>query len=305
MTFPVGINIWSRLVERTFTYLDRVVGAQADPQTNTAYDSLWFPDHVQYADNRVAEGWSLLAFAMARYPDQLCGHEVLCNSFRNPAHLAKMTATMQALSGGRVVLGIGAGWNQEEYAAYGWPFPSGRTRIEQLAEAIQIIRAMWMDSPANFAGAHYTIANAHCEPRPQPIPPIMVGGGGEKHLLRVVAQYADWWNYVFTDLETMAQKQRALQDHCRAVGRDYATITQAMVVRVLVAETEADLARMKAQPFVRPLEGGIMGTPDQVVEALLPIIRQGAHRLSINFADAPEPDGTRLFAERVLPHLSR
>src|SRR3569832_547047 len=90
--------------------LDRAAGA---------FDSLWLPDHVQYQNNNVAEGWTLLAFALARYPDKLCGHEVLCNSFRNPAHLAKMAATAQAISGGRLVLGLGAGWHAEEYRAYG------------------------------------------------------------------------------------------------------------------------------------------------------------------------------------------
>lgn len=105
MSVPVGLNVWSRLMEDTFPYLD---------QTASPFDSLWFPDHVQYDGHKVAEGWSLLAYALARYPDKLCGHEVLCNSFRNPAHLAKMVATAQALSGGRVILGIGAGWNEEE-----------------------------------------------------------------------------------------------------------------------------------------------------------------------------------------------
>ena len=294
MPIPVGINIWSRLVEQTFTYLDQVAAP---------YESLWFPDHVQYQGNQVAEGWSLLAFGMARYPDKLCGHEVLCNSFRNPAHLAKMAATMQALSNGRVVLGIGAGWNQEEYAAYGWPFPPAGTRIAQLAEAIQVIRALWSDAPANFNGAHYQLANAYCEPRPTITPPIMVGGQGEQHLLRVVAQHADWWNYIFIDAETYAHKQHVLQAHCQAVGRNYDEIVQALVVGVLIAETEADVQRLKAQPHVRPMQHGIIGTPDQVTEFLLPILRQGADRLSINFADAPWPDGTQLFAQKVLPNL--
>ena len=297
MVVPVGINIWSRLVEQTFTYLDQVIAAP--------FDALWFPDHVQYANNRVAEGWSLLAFALARYPDKLCGHEVLCNSFRNPAHLAKMAATMQALSGGRLVLGIGAGWNAEEYAAYGWPFPSARTRIAQLEEAIQVIRAMWTTAPANFQGQHYQLVNAYCEPRPNPLPPIMVGGIGEQYLLRVVAQHADWWNYVYSDLPTYAHKQQVLMAHCKTVGRDYDAIQQAVVVRVLLAETEAELNTLKSQPYVRPLEGGLAGTPDQIIDAILPIIRQGADRLSINFADAPNPNGTLLFAERVLPFLSR
>jgi alkanesulfonate monooxygenase SsuD/methylene tetrahydromethanopterin reductase-like flavin-dependent oxidoreductase (luciferase family) len=298
MPLPIGINIWSRLVEKTFTYLDQVI------TPNTPYDALWFPDHVQYADNRVAEGWSLMAFAMGRYPTMLCGHEVLCNSFRNPSHLAKMGATMQALSGGKFVLGIGAGWNQEEYLAYGWPFPKASVRIAMLEEAIQIIRAMWRESPANFVGQHYQIANAHCEPRPTPTPPVMVGGTGEKHLLRVVAQHANWWNYVFTDLPAYAHKQRVLMAHCQDVGRNYAEIQQVVVVRILISETEAELARLKLEPHLRPLEGGFAGTPEQITEALLPIIRQGAHRLSVNFADAPNPQGTLLFAERVLPHLA-
>src|SRR3989449_5824498 len=113
------------------------------------------------------------AWTLARYPDKLCGHEVLCNSFRNPAHLAKMAATLQALSGGRLVLGIGAGWNEEEYRAYGWPFPPARVRIAQLAEAIELIRTMWTQAPAHYKGEHYRIEGAYCEPRPQPGPPIM------------------------------------------------------------------------------------------------------------------------------------
>jgi alkanesulfonate monooxygenase SsuD/methylene tetrahydromethanopterin reductase-like flavin-dependent oxidoreductase (luciferase family) len=294
MLQSIGINIWSRLVEQTFIYLD---------QAAAAYDALWFPDHVQYDSKRVAEGWSLLAYAMARYPDKLCGHEVLCNSFRNPAHLAKMAATMQALSGGRLVLGIGAGWNAEEYHAYGWPFPPARTRIAQLAEAIQIIRALWKVAPAHFSGAHYQIANAYCEPRPPTPPPIMVGGMGEKHLLRVVAQHADWWNYVFVDLDTYAHKQRVLQEHCQAIGRNYATIQQAVVVRVLIANTQTELEALKAMPHIRPRENGFEGTPDQIIAALRPILKQGAQRLSVNFADAPMPDGTLLFAEKVSPAL--
>jgi alkanesulfonate monooxygenase SsuD/methylene tetrahydromethanopterin reductase-like flavin-dependent oxidoreductase (luciferase family) len=296
MPIPVGLNVWSRLVEATFPYLDR---------TAAAFDSLWFPDHVQYENNNVAEGWSLLAYALARYPDKLCGHEVLCNSFRNPAHLAKMVATAQALSGGRVVLGIGAGWQAEEYLAYGWPFPTARVRIAQLAEAIEIIRAMWTASPASYRGQYYRIANAYCEPRPDPIPPIMVGGAGEKYLLRVVAQHADWWNYEFTDPATFTRKQEALKAHCRAVGRDYDEIKQVVRVGVLIAETAQAVQRLKEQPDVRPIDHGAIGTPEQVTATLQGIIDQGADRLTVHFADAPRPDGTDLFTAAVLPYLGR
>ncbi|MEO7912934.1 MAG: LLM class flavin-dependent oxidoreductase [Roseiflexaceae bacterium] len=296
-TIPVGLNIWSRLVAETFPYLDQVAGP---------FDSLWFPDHVQYDAHNVAEGWSLLAFALARYPDKICGHEVLCNSFRNPAHLAKMVATAQALSGGRVVLGIGAGWNAAEYQAYGWPFPSNRVRIAQLAEAIELIRTLWAEAPARYQGTYYQISNAYCEPSPHPIPPIMVGGSGEQYLLRVVAQYADWWNYTFTSAEILTHKQSILKRHCEAVNRDYDTIQQVIRTGILIAETEQELQRLKEQPGVRPMENcTIAGTPEQVTEALLGIVAQGADRLSVYFSDAPLLEGTQLFAASVLPHLRR
>jgi alkanesulfonate monooxygenase SsuD/methylene tetrahydromethanopterin reductase-like flavin-dependent oxidoreductase (luciferase family) len=292
---PVGLNVWSRLVEHTFPYLD---------QTAAPFDSLWFPDHVQYGSHKVAEGWTLLAWALARYPDKLAGHEVLCNSFRNPAHLAKMMATAQALSGGRAILGIGAGWNREEYLAYAWPYPVASVRIAQLGEAIALIRAMWTGAPAAFQGAYYQIADAYCEPRPQPIPPVMVGGSGEKYLLRVVAQHADWWNWTYKGREAYARKREALQRHCREVGRDYDTIQHVIRVGILIAESEREVAAVKARSDTRSLDDiQLVGTPEQVTEVMLDIVRQGAHQLTVNFADVPRPDGTRLFAETVLPRL--
>jgi alkanesulfonate monooxygenase SsuD/methylene tetrahydromethanopterin reductase-like flavin-dependent oxidoreductase (luciferase family) len=295
MPTPVGLNVWSRLVEHTFPYLD---------QTAAPFDSLWFPDHVQYNGHKVAEGWTLLAYALARYPDKLCGHEVLCNSFRNPAHLAKMVATAQALSRGRMVLGIGAGWNEEEYRAYGWPFPPARVRIAQLAEAIELIRRMWTEAPVSYAGQHYQLTNAYCEPRPNPIPPIMVGGSGEKYLLRVVAERADWWDYSFRGPEIYAHKQEVLRTHCRSARRDYDEIRQVVRVGILIADTEREVERVKARSDTRPLDDiHLVGTPDKVTEALRGIIEQGADRLIVNFADVPRAEGTLLFATAVLPHL--
>jgi len=296
MAAPVGLNVWSRLVESTFPYLDRTVAP---------FDSVWMPDHVQYNGYPVAEGWTLLTWALARYPDKRVGHEVLCNSFRNPAHTAKMMATAQALSGGRAILGIGAGWNEEEYRAYGWPYPPTRVRIAQLAEAIEVIRLMWKEAPASYRGEHYQISGAVCEPRPQPTPPVMVGGHGEKYLLRVVAQHADWWNYSFRDMPTYVQKQEALKAHCREVKRDYDTIEQVVRVGILIAESEREIERVKARPETRPLgDIHVIGTPAQVTETMRGILRQGARRFTVNFADVPHPEGTWLFAATVLPHLT-
>jgi len=178
-------------------------------------------------------------------------------------------------------------------------------RIAQLAEAIELIRRMWTEVPASYKGVHYEIADAYCEPRPRPLPPVMVGGSGETYLLRVVAQHADWWNYGYRDRLTYAHKQDVLKRHCREVGRDCDAITQVLRVGILVAETEGELTRLQALPEVRPMEAGrLVGTPDQVTEALAQVIAQGAHRLTVHFADAPRTDGTRLFAAAVLPQLS-
>ncbi len=293
----VGISIWSGLVGHTFPYLDQVAAP---------FDSIWLPDHVQYDNANVAEGWTLLAMALARYPDKVCGHQVLCNSFRNPAHLAKMGATAQILSGGRFVLGIGAGWNEGEYISYNWPFPKPAVRIAQLAESIQLIRAMWTEAPANFDGEYYQIHDAYCEPQPHPLPPVMVGGAGEKFTLRVVAEHADWWNYIYQDRAAYAHKQEVLKDHCRAVGRDYDTIQQALAVHLLLGETEEEVRRLQQREGVRPVgANGFAGTPEQIGERLLAGFEQGATRLMVGFADSPRTEGTQMFVEEVLPRLNR
>jgi alkanesulfonate monooxygenase SsuD/methylene tetrahydromethanopterin reductase-like flavin-dependent oxidoreductase (luciferase family) len=196
------------------------------------------------------------------------------------------------------------GWNEEEYLAYGWPFPSNRTRIEQLAEAIQICRAMWTNTPVTFHGKHYQLENAYCEPHPDPVPPIMVGGAGEKYLLRVVAEHADWWNYIYRTPEEYAHKQEVLKQHCRDVGRDYDEILQVVAPQILIAETEDELRRLQESGTARSVaSNGIAGTPEQVTEALQTAIRMGARRVTVSFADSPRTDGTLLFSERVLPQL--
>ena len=160
-------------------------------------------------------------------------------------------------------------------------------------------------APARFKGEHYQIEGAYCEPRPTPVPKIMVGGHGEKYLLRVVAQHADWWNYSFRDLATYVHKQEVLKAHCREVGRDYDAIEQVVRVGVLIAETEREIERVKARPDTRPLgDIHVVGTPAQVTETMLGIRRQGARRFTVNFADVPRPEGTWLFSATVLPHLT-
>jgi alkanesulfonate monooxygenase SsuD/methylene tetrahydromethanopterin reductase-like flavin-dependent oxidoreductase (luciferase family) len=132
----------------------------------------------------------------------------------------------------------------------------------------------------------------------------MVGGAGEKYLLRVVARHADWWNYVWKGPEVYAHKQEVLKAHCRDARRDYDTIHQVVRVGILIGENDREVERLKTAPWIRPLSDiQIVGTPAQVTETMLGIVRQGAHRMTVNFADVPRPEGTWLFASTVLPHL--
>src|SRR5438477_13015772 len=140
------------------------------------------PPSRRSGDRPVREGWTLLTYLAGAFPRFRYGHLVLAQSYRNPALLAKMAATLQHLSDGRFILGLGAGWHEEEYRSYGYPYPSGGTRVAQLAEAIELIRAMWTDSPASYRGVHYQIESAYCEPRPDPPIPILVGTNGPKAL---------------------------------------------------------------------------------------------------------------------------
>jgi len=190
-------------------------------------DSVWVDDHLmpwatwQPNDTPYLECLTTIAYFAAAYPTLQFGASVLCQSYRNPALLAKMAANLQLLTGGRLIFGIGAGWMEEEYRAYNFDFPSPAVRLAQLEEAIQLVKRLWTESPASFAGSHYRIDNAYCEPRPNPIPPLLIGGGGEQLTLRAVAKYADWWNIPGGTVANYARKLNILRQHCAAVGRDY------------------------------------------------------------------------------------
>jgi hypothetical protein len=267
-------SIWSRLVEDTFTYLD---------QTAAPFGSLWMPDHVQYGGHKVAEGWTLLTWALARYPDKLCGHEVLCNSFRNPAHLAKM-APPPALRGR--VSGIGA---LEPGGDRLTAFRRGASPDVRAIELIRRcgVREYWVSTTRSGATASRGRSGATGD-----------GAARRENSWRVKG-HADQ-NYVWKGRRPIPH--RRLKTHCRDVA---ATATHQQVVRVgILMENEREIERLKKAPGTRPLSDiQIVGTPAQVTETILGIIKQGARRLTVNFADVPRPEGTWLFASTVLPHL--
>jgi alkanesulfonate monooxygenase SsuD/methylene tetrahydromethanopterin reductase-like flavin-dependent oxidoreductase (luciferase family) len=238
-----------------------------------------------------------MTYLAAQYVHFQVGSLVLCQSYRNPALLAKMTATLQFLTGGRYIAGIGAGWKQDEYAAYGYDFPPGRVRIEQLEEAVQILRTMWTRSPATFEGRHYSVHQAACEPLPHPPPPLLIGGGGEKLTLRLVAKYADWMNLTFADVATFAAKLDVLRQHCREVGRDASTITKSLWGYVSITE---DGLPPRPDPRNRYF---LQGTPDQLRAELGRFIDVGVQHFMLRFVDFPSPRGLDLFQEKVLERL--
>jgi alkanesulfonate monooxygenase SsuD/methylene tetrahydromethanopterin reductase-like flavin-dependent oxidoreductase (luciferase family) len=219
--------------------------------------------------------------------------------------LAKMGATLQMLSGGRFILGIGAGWMREEYLAYGYEFPPAPVRIAQLAEAVQIIRKLWTEAPASFEGRYYRIKDAYCEPRPDPLPPIMIGGEGEKLTLRVVAEQADWWNLTGGTPNGYAAKLAALRAHCEAIGRNCDEIVKTWTTwddGIAIGETEQEARRVaETSPFEGP--NRITGTPEQVAEQLRRFADLGVEHFMLRFADFPNPAGAELFAEAVIPRF--
>ena len=170
------------------------------------------------------------------------GQMVGCNSYRQPSLLAKITSTVDVISGGRLDWGIGAGWYENEYRGYGYEFPAAKDRIGMLRETVEIVRSMWTNPETTYDGQHYQLRRANCDPKPvqTPHPPIWIGGGGEQLTLRVVARYADCSNFGGKPDE-FARKREILKGHCASVGRDFDEIRTTWSPEVFVRETEAEV----------------------------------------------------------------
>jgi alkanesulfonate monooxygenase SsuD/methylene tetrahydromethanopterin reductase-like flavin-dependent oxidoreductase (luciferase family) len=264
------------------------------------FDSFWVPDHFMRGDTFRLECWTQLTWLAARYPGMLLGTVVMANSYRHPPLLAKMAASLQQFSHGRLILGYGAGWLEDEYRAYGYEFPSTRVRIAQMVEGIQVMRAMWTQPVATFEGRYYQVRDATCQPQPEPIPPIMIGGDGERYLLRAVADHGDWWLPFSRDLPTLQHKIEVLRRHCRDVGRDEASIRKVYPLTVYLAETERAARERAGDALERP-EPPFAGDPAALREHLARLVELGFDHFAMAFAGFPETDDVRLFIDRVLP----
>ncbi len=288
------------------------------------FASLFRSDHYFTGKRQLQSLEAWLSFAaIAREPHRYrFGALVTPITFREPVNDARMAAQVDLLSGGRFVMGLGAGWNEAEHRAYGLPFPPMKERFDRLEEAVRLMRTLWRERPASFAGRFYQLEEAAYQPQPEAgRPPVLVGGAGERRTLRIVAEHADEWNCVtVTEPEGYAHKVEVLERHCEAVGRDPATIARSMMAfpvagpneRTLQAITAKTLAHFgideDASPrvFLGRMEGrGVLsGTTDEVVEKLGQLAELGLEEMVLQHIDFDSDEGPEYFASEIAPQVA-
>ena len=263
---------------------------------STGWHGVWFADHFMPntgpdgppADGPTLECWSVLG-GLAAVTDRLRLGSLVCgNTYRHPAVLAKIAAGVDHVSGGRLVLGLGAGWQVNEHNAYGIELPPVKERLDCFEEAVQIVRSLLREQRTTFKGEHYMITDAPSDPKPvQPELPLLVGGGGERRTLRIAARYADEWN-AWTTPEVMTHKRGVLHRHCEDLGRDPAEITISTQALLFLSDDEDWLARHRGNDIGMPT---IVGTPDEVTEIVAAYREAGVDELIL-------PDWTMDTVER-------
>ena len=288
---------------------------------NLNFNSIYAYDHLipHYKDDiqkNIFECFTLLSATAAITEKIKIGQIVVCNSYRNPSLLAKMLSTLDIISNGRVELGIGAGWYEQEYLAYGYDFPSNITRIMQLEESISIIKAMWTDNNNNkhvsFQGKYYRVKDAICNPKPiqKPYPPIMIGGSGERYLLKVVAKHADRYNLFFGSPDEMKRKISLLKEYCNSIGRDYKKdIQYSVVLPCIIRESEDEVSNVLVQnkrndktieQYTQYLVNGIaIGTPEKIMRGISKYVDVGVRHFVIHFIGLNDAT-LRLFDSKVI-----
>jgi len=288
------------------------------------FESAWVYDHfhtVPIATQEVTyEAWALMA-ALAAVTDEVrLGQMCTCNSYRQPSYLAKAAASIDVISGGRLEMGIGAGWYREEYEGYGYQFAKNSVRLGQLEEGVQIMKRMWTEDIVDFEGRHYQLKGGICQPKPlqEPHIPIWIAGGGEQLTLRTAARHAQYTNFGL-DLEAFIHKSAVLEEHCNREGTSFDAIVRSKNFNIICAATEAevkdklawlrdkylrlvpeDRAQAQADEFIP-----FSGTPEQIVETLRAWERAGMSYAIVYFPDpAYDLSGLELFAREVIPALS-
>ncbi len=268
------------------------------------FDSARIIDHL---GNNVGdiESFTTLAYFSALHPRLKFGHTVICQSFRNPALVAMMGATLQFLSGGRFLFGIGTGWDEQEYRAFGYDFPPARVRVEQLEEALQIIKAMWTEPKVTFLGKYYRVQDAGCEPKPDPFPPIMVGAFKPK-MLGLTASYADEWNVSSTGIRKYRRLAEAFDRACADVGRDPSTVRRSCGGGCVCRPVQTDAERIAGDRYGTDPEDefDFVGTPKQIIEQMRPFIDLGVTSFLLDCGGFPNLTTLELLINEVLPALN-
>jgi len=292
--------------------------------TGDVWDSIWVYDHFHAVPEpngeATHEAWSLINAYAATTRRVKLGQMCTCMSYRNPAYLAKVAATADLISGGRVQMGIGAGWYEHEWRAYGYGFPSAGARIAALDEGVQIMKQMWTNGVATLNGTHYQVDGAQLAPLPIQVdgPPLWIAGGGEKKTLRIAAEHAQFTNFDGTPAG-FAHKSTVLQEHCTAIGRNYDEITRSANYNVVIGATEAEVDDKiawveehyantvpdKAPGLAEDFRNGpLVGTPEQIVEKLTELNDLGMTYAICYFLDAAyDRSSIELFEREVAPAL--
>ena len=288
------------------------------------YESLWVYDHFhtvpEPTQESMYEAWTLMAALAATTSTVRLGQMCTCNTYRPPSYLAKVAASIDVISQGRLEMGIGAGWYEHEHDGYGYPFLSPGGRLGMLREGVEIMHAMWTEDVVNYEGKYYTLDGAICQPKPiqDPHIPLWIAGGGEKVTLNIAARYAQYTNFGI-DLDDFISKSEFLRGHCADVGTDYDTIVRSSNFNVLMGRTDAEVAEKKARyrshltglvaedkvESTMELYEGMSGTPDQVVERLREWQKAGMTYSIVFFPDvAYDRSSLELFANEVIPALA-
>lgn len=266
----------------------RQIGRHA---ATTGWDGLWLADHfMPDAEDTSApwpEAWTTLAAIAASVPRIRIGTLVTGNTYRHPAVLAKMAATVDHICGGRVVLGLGGGWQENEHRQYGVPFYTVGERLARLEEACQVIKLLYTEKSASFDGKYYQLDHASLEPKPAQSPlPLLIGGGGEKVTLRITARFANEWN-VWGDVETLRHKMSVLDRHCADVGRNPSAIQRSAVALLFLSDDADFVAGMRDRDIGRPK---IVGNADEVREIVCAYRDAGVDELIVpDFTLGPMP----------------
>ena len=269
---------------------------------STGWDIACVTDHflpnTKEREGAMLEAWSTLSALAALVPRMRVGTIVLGNTYRHPAVVAKMAAQVDIISGGRLILGMGAGWQKNEHEAYGIPFFTLKERLERLDEACQVMNSLWAERRANFKGQYYQLSDAPLDPKPvqSPHPELMIGGGGERVTLRIVARHANHWN-VWGGPQVVGRKGKILDEHCAAVGRDPKTITRSVNMALLITDKKAEIEALAKTIETRmgrhaadARDTCLAGTPDQIREQLQQLKANGASVLFIPSLFRPLPE---------------